>query len=81
MTATQTTRCFFDVVLLREIHRDLDGIDVSDFADAIAQARTAISEVNEEDEVHETENRFGEQAFLLVRDTSETLLCVIRLDE
>jgi hypothetical protein len=80
MTDTQSLRCYFDIVKLREIHRDHEGVEVSDVDDAIAQARCAIAELDEAENKELRRALSGERAFLIMRDTAETLLCVIRLD-
>ena len=70
--------CYFDILERRTIHHDLAGIEVSDLDDAIAQARCAIAELREKEDLRA---RFGAGASLLVRIRAEGLLCMIPLDE
>ncbi len=75
---TDGMRCYFDIVERRDVHLDLEGVEVSDLDDAIAQAKCAIAELQEREDL---QARFGAGAFVRVRVRTESLLCLIPLDE
>ncbi len=77
-TGTDGMRCYFDIAGCLDVHLDLDGIEVSDLNDTIAQARRAIDELQEREDL---QARFGAGACLLLRVRTESLLCVIPLDK
>jgi hypothetical protein len=70
-------RCFFNLVSPSEVIPDLDGVEVVDLNDALAEARQALCEMRQEDKLA-PHGWTGWQ--LVVNDASGAVLFSIHLD-
>lgn len=68
--------CYFDIFVEGEVLLDLEGIEVKDLDEAIAQAKSAIEEVHSEEGLVGV----GESGSLVVvRIRIESIFCIITL--
>lgn len=70
--------CYFDIFLEGEVILDLEGIEVTDLDEAIAQVQSAIKEMRDENGLVGPGD-YG--SLFVVRIRIESIFCLIRLED